>query len=175
MEFLKRAESRHCFILARDKKKKDQKNLQRKLVDYCPKQGHHKQRTDKHRDKQSGSNSPVTSKHVFPKRSAKMIDWTGKRDTTNLAVILCQKGNASWPILGRHPWGSILVLWAVTSSERPLNLPILGLRLRKVRLNKEFKKKEEKKIQIFLWIEFKELVIIRISYKLMRSTPVLTG
>ena len=42
-------------------------------------------------------------------------------------------------------------------------------------LIKSLKKKEKKKIQIFLWIEFKELVIIRISYKLMRNTPVLTG
>ena len=33
----------------------DQKNLRRKLVDYCPKQGDHKQRTLKHRNKQSGS------------------------------------------------------------------------------------------------------------------------
>ena len=74
-----RRQTLQCFILARDKKKKDQKNFQRKLVDYCPKEGHHKQRTEKHRDKQSGSNSLVTSKHVFPKGSAKMIDWTGKR------------------------------------------------------------------------------------------------
>ena len=35
--------------------KKDQKNLRRKLVDYCPIQGDHKQRTLKHRNKQSGS------------------------------------------------------------------------------------------------------------------------
>ena len=33
----------------------DPKNLRRKLVDYCPKQGDHKQRTLKHRNKQSGS------------------------------------------------------------------------------------------------------------------------
>ena len=33
----------------------DQKNLRRKLVDYCPKQGDHKQRSLKHRNKQSGS------------------------------------------------------------------------------------------------------------------------
>ena len=35
--------------------KNDQKNLQRKLVDYCPNQGDHKQQTLKHRNKQSGS------------------------------------------------------------------------------------------------------------------------
>ena len=28
--------SRHCFILAKDKNEKDQKNLRRNLVDYCP-------------------------------------------------------------------------------------------------------------------------------------------
>ena len=31
------------------------KELRRKLVDHCPKQGDHKQRTLKHRNKQSGS------------------------------------------------------------------------------------------------------------------------
>ena len=34
-----RGVGRHCFILARDKNKKDQKNLRGKLVDYCSKQG----------------------------------------------------------------------------------------------------------------------------------------
>ena len=89
-------------------KKKDQK----KLVDYCPKQGDHKQRTEKHRDKQSGSNSPVTGKHVFSKRSAKMMieQENAQLDTTNLNVILCQKGNASRPILRIDLCGSILVL-----------------------------------------------------------------
>ena len=32
-----------CVILARDKNKKDQKNPGRKLVNYCPKEGDHKQ------------------------------------------------------------------------------------------------------------------------------------
>ena len=45
VDFLSRAGGRHCFILARDKNKKDQKNLRGKLVDYCSKQGDHKQRT----------------------------------------------------------------------------------------------------------------------------------
>ena len=38
MEFLLRGFGRHCFILARDKNKKDRKKLRRKLVDHCPKQ-----------------------------------------------------------------------------------------------------------------------------------------
>ena len=78
VDFLSRAGGRHCFILARDKHKKDQKNLRRKLVDYCPKQGDHKERTLKHRHKQSGWSASMTSKQVFPKRSAKMIDSTEK-------------------------------------------------------------------------------------------------
>ena len=67
-------------------------NLRRKLVDYCPKQGRH------HRNKNKvDRNAPITSKHVSPKRFAKMIDGTEKpkilrslqnaqRDTTNLAI-----------------------------------------------------------------------------------------
>ena len=62
---------------ARDKNKNDDKNLRRKLVDYSPKQGDHKQRTLKHRNKVD-RNAPITSKDVFPKRSAKMIDGTQK-------------------------------------------------------------------------------------------------
>ena len=50
----------------------------RKLVDYCLKLGDHKQRTLKHRNKVD-RNAPITSKDVFPKRSAKMIDGTAKR------------------------------------------------------------------------------------------------
>ena len=77
MEFLLRAGGRHCFILARDKNKKDHKKLRRELVNHCPKQGDHKQKTLKHRNKVD-RNAPITSKHVFPKRSAKMIDGTEK-------------------------------------------------------------------------------------------------
>ena len=44
------------LYFARDKNKKDHKKLRRKLVDQGPKQGDHKQRTLKHRNKQSGSN-----------------------------------------------------------------------------------------------------------------------
>ena len=42
--------------------------LRRKLVDYCPEQGDYKQQ--KHRNKVD-RNAPITSKHVFSKRSAK--------------------------------------------------------------------------------------------------------
>ena len=48
-----REQEQTCFILARDKNKKDQKNLRRKLFDYFPKQSDHKQRTLKHRNKES--------------------------------------------------------------------------------------------------------------------------
>ena len=68
---------------------KDQKNLQSKLVDYSPKQDDQKQRTLKHRNKPNGSKSTNhksqtmtfwtgSSKRVFPKRSAKMINGTEK-------------------------------------------------------------------------------------------------
>ena len=52
---LLKAGGRHCLSFARDKNKKDHKKLRRKLVDQGPKQGDHKQRTLKHRNKQSGS------------------------------------------------------------------------------------------------------------------------
>ena len=48
----------------------DQKDLRRNLVDYCPKQGDHKQRTLKYRNKVD-RNAPITSKDVFPKRSGR--------------------------------------------------------------------------------------------------------
>ena len=44
VEFLSREGDRHCFILASDKNKKEQKNLLIELVDYSPKQDDHKQR-----------------------------------------------------------------------------------------------------------------------------------
>ena len=64
-------------------------NLQSKLVDYSPKQDNQKQRTLKHRNKPNGSKSTIhksqtmtfwtgSSKRVFPKRSAKMINGTKK-------------------------------------------------------------------------------------------------
>ena len=48
VEFLSREGDRHCFILAGDKNKKEQKNLLIELVDYNPKQDDHKQRTLQH-------------------------------------------------------------------------------------------------------------------------------
>ena len=68
MEFLLRAGGRHCF-LARDKNKKDHKKLQRVLVNHCLKQT---KLIETHQSQ---------SKHVFPKRSAKMIDGTEKPKT----------------------------------------------------------------------------------------------
>ena len=60
------------FLLrARDKNKNDQNNLPRKLVDYCPKEGDHK---PMNLETQKQTNAPITSKDVFPKRSAKMIN-----------------------------------------------------------------------------------------------------
>ena len=78
MDFLSRAGGRHCFILARDKNKKDQKNLRRKLVDYCPEQGDQKQAALKQKTNKVDRNAPIASKHLFSKRSAKMIDRTEK-------------------------------------------------------------------------------------------------
>ena len=66
------------FLQETCKNKKHQKNLWRKLVDNCPKEGNHKQRTLKNRNKQSGSKWSITSKHVFPKRTATMNDRTEK-------------------------------------------------------------------------------------------------
>ena len=79
MDFLSRAGGRHCLILAKDKNKKDQKNLRRKLVDYCPKQGG-SQATNLETQKQNKEdrNAPIISKHLFPWRSAKMTDGTEK-------------------------------------------------------------------------------------------------
>ena len=87
--FLSREGGRYFFILASDKNRKRQKNLRGKLVDYNQKQDDHKQRTLKHRNKPNGLKSinhksqtmtylTRSSKHVFRKRSAKMIDGTEK-------------------------------------------------------------------------------------------------
>ena len=97
VDFLSRAGGRHCFILARDKNKKDQKNLRRKLVDCCPKQGDHKERTLKHRHKQSGEMHRWQVNRCFlrgPRRwltvqKKRQFLWSlenAQRDTTNLAI-----------------------------------------------------------------------------------------
>jgi len=72
--FCQRQESDIALFLQETRKRKI-----RKLADYCLKQGDHKQWTLKHRNKQSGWNASMTSKHAFPiKRSTKMIDSTEK-------------------------------------------------------------------------------------------------
>ena len=82
VEFLLRAGGRHCFILAKGKNKKDHKKLRRKLVDHRPKQCETgwSQAGNLETQKQNkvDRNAPITSKHVFPKRFAKMIDGTEK-------------------------------------------------------------------------------------------------
>ena len=89
VEFLSREGGRHCFILASDKNKKDQKILRSKLVHYCPNLDYHKQRTLKYRKKPDRSRATNhksqnltfctrTNKRVFPKRFARMIDGTEK-------------------------------------------------------------------------------------------------
>ena len=82
MEFLLRGFGRHCFILARDKNMKDRKNLRRKLVDHGPKQCETGSLQEANLETQKQTMwieiAPITSKHAFPKRSAKMNDGTEK-------------------------------------------------------------------------------------------------
>ena len=80
MDFLSRAGGRHCFILEKDKDRKDQKNLRRKLVDLILPETGLSQATTLETRKQNkvDTNEQITSKDVFPKRSAKMIDGTEK-------------------------------------------------------------------------------------------------
>ena len=80
MDFLSRAGGRHCFILEKDKNRKDQKNLRRKLVDLILPETGLSQATNLETRKQNkvDRNEQITSKDVFPKRSAKMIDGTEK-------------------------------------------------------------------------------------------------
>ena len=82
MEFLLRAGHRHYFIFAKDKNKNDHEKLRRKLVDQGPKQCEtgESQAANLETQKQTKwiKNAPITSKHVFPKRSAEMTDGTEK-------------------------------------------------------------------------------------------------
>ena len=92
---------RYCFILARDKDKKDHKKLRRKLVDHCPKQN------ETGRSEEANLETQKQIKWIemhqsqvnmgFLERSTKNIDGTenpkflrslqnGQRDTTNLAI-----------------------------------------------------------------------------------------
>ena len=104
VEFLSREGVRHCFILASDKNKKDQKNLRSKLVDYCPNQDYHKQRTLKHRKNQTDRANHKTWPFVLVQINVcflrGLLRWlteqknpeflrrlqNAQRDTTNLAV-----------------------------------------------------------------------------------------
>ena len=80
MDFLSRAGGRHCFILEKDKDRKDQKNLRRKLVDLILPETGLSQATNLETRKQNkvDRNEQITSKDVFPKRSVKMTDGTEK-------------------------------------------------------------------------------------------------
>ena len=70
MEFLLRAGGRQRFIFARDKNKKDQKNLRNRAITSNEPLNTEINRVDQ--------NAPITSKQVFLKRSVKMIDGTEK-------------------------------------------------------------------------------------------------
>ena len=103
--FVEGKEADVALLASDNNKKRSEKSVKQtsKLVDYCPKEDHHKTTNLETRNKQNGSKSTnhesqaVTfwtraSNHVFPKRSAKMIDGTGKtrnpskRETTNFAI-----------------------------------------------------------------------------------------
>ena len=84
VEFLLRAGGTHCFLLASDKYKKDHKKLRRKLIDHCLKltvrsnwviTSSEPWNTETNK---VDRNAPITSKHAFPKRFAKMTDGTEK-------------------------------------------------------------------------------------------------
>ena len=98
VEFLLRAGGRHCFILARDKNKKDQTKLRRNLVDYCPKQGDHK-KTNLETQKQTKwiemHQSQVNMcflrgplRRLKAQKNPRFLRslQNGLRDTTNLAI-----------------------------------------------------------------------------------------
>ena len=78
VEFLLRAGGRHCFILARDKNKKDHKKLRRKLFVIARNRAITSSEPWNTETNKVDRTTPITSKHVFPNRSAKMIDGTEK-------------------------------------------------------------------------------------------------
>ena len=88
MDFLSRAGGRYCFILEKDKDRKDQKNL-RKLVDLILPETGLSQATNLETRKQNkvDRNEQITSKDVIPKRSVKMID----RKTQNSFIDVCNR------------------------------------------------------------------------------------
>ena len=73
-----RAGGRHSFILAKDRNMKDHEKLRRKIVDHCLKQCEtgRSQAANLETQRQTKWNAPITSRHLFPKGSAKMIDGT---------------------------------------------------------------------------------------------------
>ena len=110
-----RAGGRHSFILAKDKNKKDHEKLRRKIVDHRLKQcetGRSQAANLETQNEQSG-NAPITSKHLFPKGSAKMIDGT---ERPKIPSRNKQSGNA--PITSKHlfPKGSAKM---IDGTERP--------------------------------------------------------
>ena len=92
-----RAGGRHYFILARDKNKKDHKKLRRKLVVITRNRAITSSEPWNTETSKVDRNTPITSKHAFSKRSAKMNDGTEKPklpskfqtaqgDTTNFPI-----------------------------------------------------------------------------------------
>ena len=79
VDILSKEGGRHCFILASDKNKKDQKNLRSKLTQFIA-QTWNKQNRLKTTNHESQTMTFWTSesKHVFPKRSAVMVEGTEK-------------------------------------------------------------------------------------------------
>ena len=79
---------RHCFILEKDKNRKDQKNLRRKLVDLILPETGLSQATNLETRKQNkvDRNAQITSKDVFPKTSAKMIDVRNRKTQNSFDI-----------------------------------------------------------------------------------------
>ena len=91
-EFLSREGGRHCFILASDKNKKDQKRLRSKLVDIARNRTITNSTSNESwntETKKTDWNLPTIKEksmtvlacsieRVFPKRSSKIKDWTEK-------------------------------------------------------------------------------------------------
>ena len=113
VEFLPMEGSRYCFILASDKNKVRKISLWSKLDDYSLKWDDHKQPTLKHRNKTNRFKSTnhklktmtlwtrSTKYHVFPKRCAKMIDWTEKAKIPLKQKAQHKKYNKFCSIYGR--------------------------------------------------------------------------
>jgi len=104
VDFLSKEGGRHCFILASDKIKKDQKNLLSKLADYSPTQDDHKSSNTVNKPNGSKSTNhkpwPFKLVHVnmfflrgplrwlTEEENPKTPSKFAKRATTNLAVSI---------------------------------------------------------------------------------------